>query len=130
LVAGIDPHFRWVLTPRPNIGFSANASGYTSQLYFGLTWSANLLYRMLLPDDHVSFSIGFGPAFNNGQIHSTSGNHLSLGSHVLFHPSLELAYWFTPRFNASISWEHSSNAGLATYNAGLSNTGIRLGMRF
>ena len=130
LVAGIDPHFRWLLTPRPNVGFDLNTSGYTSQLYFGLTWTANLFYHVLRPQDHISFGIGFGPAFNNGQISSNNGNHLSLGSHVLFHPSLELAYWFTPRYSASIYYEHSSNAGLAQHNDGLNNLGIRFGIGF
>jgi lipid A 3-O-deacylase len=128
--AGIDPHFRWMLRPRFNIGFDGNASGYTSQLYFGLTWTANLFYDVFRLQDHVSFSIGFGPAFNNGHVFSASSKHLSLGSNVLFHPSLEVAYWFTPRYSASIYYEHSSNADLAKHNDGLNNLGIRLGRGF
>lgn len=130
LVAGIDPRFRWMLTPRINVGIDANTSGYTSQLYFGLTWTANLYYDVFRAQDHVSFSVGFGPSFNDGHITSSNGNHLSLGSNVLFHPSLELAYWFTPRYSASVYFDHSSNAGLASHNDGLSNLGVRIGVAF
>jgi len=127
-LANIAPPLRWVLDPRPNIGILANTSGYTSQAYFGLTWTAVLWQGVFMPQDHIDVDIGFGPAFNNG--HTVSKTHASLGSNVLFHPSLELVYWFAPRTNVSVYFDHSSNAGLATYNTGLGNLGVRLGLAF
>jgi lipid A 3-O-deacylase len=58
------------------------------------------------------------------------GSHASLGSNVLFRPSAELVYWFNPRGNVSIYFEHSSNAGLASDNTGLDNIGVRLSVAF
>ncbi|MBV8094123.1 MAG: acyloxyacyl hydrolase [Acetobacteraceae bacterium] len=130
LVSGIAPPFRWMLTPRPNIGGSVNTSGYTSQFYFGLTWTAELFKDVFRPEDGVFFGIGFGPAFNNGHISTISPSHKSLGSNVLFHPSLELGYRFDRPYSIEMYWDHSSNAGLATKNEGLNNLGIRFGIRF
>lgn len=129
-VSGINPKFRWLLTPRPNVGIDVNTAGNTSQLYFGLTWTAVLFKQVFLPNDHIFASIGFGPAFNNGEHVSNNSNHKSLGSNVLFHPSLEIGYWFNPRYSLSLYYEHSSNAGLSTRNEGLNNAGIRFGLGF
>ncbi len=127
----IDPAFRWMLRPQPNIGISANTNGYTSQIYVGLTWTVDLDNGgYLWPDHAVFFAIGFGPAFNTGHVRSTSGNRLSLGSNVLFHPSLELGYRITPQWSISAFIEHSSNAGLADNNPGLNDAGARVGLHF
>src|SRR5690349_20980658 len=32
-VSGVAPRWRWLLQPRPTLGFDANTNGYTSQLY-------------------------------------------------------------------------------------------------
>ncbi len=127
-LAMVSPPWRWVLDPRPNIGIDANTAGYTSQAYFGLTWTAVLWQGVFASRDHVDVDIGFGPAFNNG--HTVSRTHASLGSNVLFHPSVELVYWFAPRTNVSVYFDHSSNAGLARHNTGLGNLGVRLGVAF
>ncbi len=129
--ADIAPIYRWMLRPQPNFGVSANTNGYTSQVYFGLTWTVDLDNGgYLWPDGAVFFGIGFGPAFNTGHVHSTSGNRLSLGSNVLFHPTLELGYRITPQWSISAFIEHSSNAGLAEDNPGLNDVGARVGLHF
>ncbi len=131
-VAGISPALRWLLQPAPHLGVDGNTSGYTSQLYFGLTWTANLdTGGLLWPDHAVFFAFGFGPAFNNGHVYAPdTSDHLSLGSNVLFHEYLELGYRITPHVSLSVYFDHSSNAGLARYNAGLDNLGIRVGWHF
>jgi lipid A 3-O-deacylase len=129
-VAGVAPELRWLLTPRPNIGFDANTSGYTSQVYFGLTWTADLFRGVLSLRDAVFVAVGFGPAFNNGHTLTASGSRSAVGSNVLFHPSVEIGYMFTLRYSASLYFEHCSNARLAERNQGLDDLGIRLGMRF
>lgn len=127
-LANVAPPLRWVLDPRPNIGIEANTAGYTSQAYFGLTWTAVLWQGVVMPQDHVDLDIGFGPAFNNG--HISSRTRASLGSHVLFHPSVELVYWFASRANVSVYLDHSSNGGLAIHNTGLGDLGVRFGFAF
>ena len=131
-VAGISPALRWLLQPAPHIGVDGNTGGYTSQLYFGLTWTANLdTGGVLWPNHAVFFAFGFGPAFNNGHIFAPDTSpHLSLGSNVLFHEYLELGYRITRHVSLSVYFDHSSNAGLARYNAGLDNLGVRVGWHF
>jgi len=120
-----------MLQPRPTVGFEANTSGYTSQLYVSLTWTADLdTDGVLWPDHMVFLGISFGPAYNTGRIHSSSSNHLSLGSNLLFHPALELGVRLTPAVSLSAYFDHSSNAGSDRYNAGLDNLGMRVGWHF
>jgi lipid A 3-O-deacylase len=129
LVDGVAPPLRWLLQPRPNAGFDANTAGYTSQFYFGLVWTADLFTDVLRPQDGVFFDFGFGPAFNNGEVDG-GDNHKALGSHVLFHESVDIGYRITPRYSVSLYFEHSSNAGLASRNQGLNNAGVRFGIGF
>jgi lipid A 3-O-deacylase len=127
----VAPGWRWLLRPAPDIGIEANTNGYTSQVYVGLTWTADLdTGGVLWPDHAVFVAIGIGPAFNNGHVHTTEGNRLSLGSNVLFHPSLEVGYRITQVWSLSVYFDHSSNGGLARDNAGLDNLGVRLGLHF
>jgi hypothetical protein len=129
-VSGIGAGWRWLLQPGPEIGVQANTSGYTSELYFGLAWTVDLIVGGLLwPNHAVFFSFSFGPSFNNGHVHSNY-THLSLGSNVLFRESVELGYRITPRWSLSVYFSHSSNAGLANDNAGLDDLGMRVGLHF
>lgn len=112
------------------VGIDINTIGSTSQVYFGLTWTAVLFTHVFLPNDHIFGSIGFGPAFNNGEHVSDNSDHKSLGSNVLFHPSLEIGYWFNPRHSALLYYKHSSNGGLDSHDEGLNNAGVRFGLGF
>jgi lipid A 3-O-deacylase len=61
------PWLRWSLEPRPHFGFSANTAGYTSQGYFGLTWTAFLRRDLLRPGDGVRVDLSFGGSVNDGR---------------------------------------------------------------
>jgi lipid A 3-O-deacylase len=122
--------WRWLLQPRPHLGASVNTAGATSQIYFGITDTAVLARSAVLPGDLIFFSLGFGPAFNNGHISTSQDYRKSLGSNVLFHPILDLGWQVTPTLSVSLVYDHSSNAGLASRNEGLNNLGVRVGMRF
>src|SRR5689334_7107404 len=77
-IANIPPLVRWVLQPRPNIGGDVNTAGATSQLYFGLVWTAPLAHDLFTPDDGLFLSLGLGPAFNNGHIATSQPDRKSL----------------------------------------------------
>ena len=131
VVAATVPAFlRWMVQPRPYFGFQANTSGYTSQGYFGLTWTWLLGGNLLRPGDGVEFGIGFGPGFNNGLIRTQRPDRQSLGSHVLFHVSAEIGYRITPRYTISVFLDHSSDGGFARENQSLNDVGLRFGIRF
>ncbi len=118
------------LTPRPDIGFEANTAGQTSQVYFGLTWTWVLIRDLFRPGDGIDAGIGFGPAFNNGEIRSPTPERNSLGSNVLFHVSGEIGYRISPRYEVSFYFDHVSNAGFATENEGQNDAGARFGINF
>jgi len=127
----VRPTLRWLLRPRPSFGFDANTAGATSQLYVSAVWTVALdngdrLWR----DGTVFMDFGVGPAYNTGHVASRSSQHLSLGSNALFHLSVDLGVRLTCVLSTSIYFEHSSNAGLAPYNPGLNNVGLRMGFRF
>ena len=122
---------RWLLRPRPDVGFYKNFGGYTDQLYAGVTWTAALARNVFRAGDGLFFDYGFGPALNNGRIGAGAPPDFSrLGSHVLFHLSVDLGYRVTPRWSILAYFAHSSNAGLARYNESLNEAGMRVGFGF
>jgi len=115
----------------PESGVDVNTSGYTSQIYASLTWAVDLDNGgALWPDHAVLLDVRFGPAYSTGHVQSTASNRLSLGSNLLFHPAIEMGYRLTSTWSISVYFERSSNAGLSSYNDGLSNLGVRVGLRF
>ena len=121
---------QWMAHPRPHLGADINTSGATNQLYAGLTWTAVLARELIRPDDGLEFNYFFGPALNDGLANSRRPGRKSLGSNVLFHLGVELAYRLTETTSVGIIYEHSSNAHLATRNQGLNNIGMRVGYHF
>jgi lipid A 3-O-deacylase len=119
-----------LLRPRPDIGFEANTAGQTSTFYFGGNWTWYFVRNLFQPGDGVSGSAIFGPSFNNGVIVSHDETRESLGSNVLFHIGGELGYQITPRYEVSLYFDHESNAGLARFNQGNNDAGVRFGVKF
>lgn len=128
--AQVPVYLRWLVQPRPDFGFEANTSGYTSLGYFGLTWTWMLRRNLLRPGDGIDLGITFGPSFNDGLIHSRRADRKSLGSHILFRVGAEVGYWLTPRYELSVFIDHDSNAGFAKENQSINDAGLRLGIKF
>jgi lipid A 3-O-deacylase len=120
----------WVTRPRPHVGGDLNTAGATSQAYVGLTWTVPLSQHVLSDSDALTLDLDFGPSFNNGHVSKTSHDREALGFNVLFRLAAELGWHFTSRLGAYLLFEHVSNGGLATYNDGLNEVGLRLGYRF
>ena len=130
-----SPSFLSVIwAPRPNLGFLINTAGETSQVYGGLTWTWNFADNVLRENDGFYVEFTEGPGFNNGKINVTgaveSQRRKSLGSNVLFREDLDLGYHITPNWSIALSYNHISNADLATRNEGLNDIGARIGFKF
>jgi len=121
-------------SPRPVIGALFNTAGQTDQAYAGLTWTWDFLHNVLMTGDGFYVEGTLGGGVNNGHINVTdpyeSQHEKSLGSNVLFREDIDLGYRFTPRWSLALSYNHISNADLATRNEGLNDIGVRLGMKF
>lgn len=127
VTAGLDPLYRWVLEPRPHLGFSANTGGKTNKGYFGLTWTAMLARDLLRPDDGIRLDVLFGGSVNDGLHDRNLPDRKDLGGNLLFHVGVELGYQINPVWSVSLFFDHDSNGGLAKRNQGLNSLGLRLG---
>lgn len=108
---------------RPNLGVTVNTQGDTSKLYTGglMEWThpAGLF-----------LDAGIGAAVHDGKTNNRRDNRKSLGSRVLFRVSFDLGWTFRLHHRLMLSFDHISNAGLASPNDGLDTLGVRYGYRF
>lgn len=122
-----------IWSPRPIVGAMINTAGQTDQAYAGLAWTWDFAHGLLTADDgfYVEFSEAAG--WNDGLISappSEQQTRKSLGSNILFREDLDLGYRLDPRWSIALSYNHISNADLATRNEGLNDVGLRVGYRF
>ncbi|MCR6632079.1 MAG: acyloxyacyl hydrolase [Magnetospirillum sp.] len=110
-------------SPRPHVGVSVNTQGDTSQLYGGLSWTVEPVQRLFL-------EISLGGSIHNGKLSYSGDDRKELGSRVLFRESISLGYRIDAHNSISVTFDHESNANLASNNEGLNNLGIRWGYRF
>jgi hypothetical protein len=108
------------LTPRPHIGTTI-AFGKTDEFYFGVTWDARLI-------GNTFFETSFGGAAHDGPLHELE--IASYGCQVNFRESASLGLALSPDWRLMGTLDHMSNAGLCGNNRGLTNAGVRLGIKF
>ncbi len=108
------------LTPRPHVGTTI-AFGKTDEFYFGATWDARLIGNTFL-------EASFGGAAHDGPLHELDIS--SYGCQVNFRELASLGLALTPDWRLMGTLDHMSNAGLCGNNRGLTNAGVRLGIKF
>ena len=108
------------LTPRPHVGTTI-AFGKTDEFYFGATWDAKLI-------GNTFFETSFGGAAHDGPLHELEV--ASYGCQVNFRESASLGLALTQDWRLMGTLDHMSNAGLCGNNRGLTNAGVRLGIKF
>lgn len=129
-VEGVSPRVRWLLQPRPHMGFLLNTAGDTSAAYLGLTFTAPLAYDVFRPGDAIRLDLFGGGSVNDGLRFSRVPDRKSLGSNTLFRVGGEIGYQITPRYSVALYLDHMSNAGLARRNQGYNTVGLRFGVGF
>jgi hypothetical protein len=80
--------------------------------------------------DALSIYGSLGGAVHDGYEDSAPPGRKKLGSPVLFRESVELGYQITPVYSISAMVDHISNANLGNHNAGITNAGARIGVKF
>ncbi len=108
------------LTPRPHVGTTIGF-GKTDEFYFGVTWDVRLT-------GNTFFEASFGGAAHDGPLHEL--NISSYGCQVNFRESASLGLALSPDWRLMGTLDHMSNAGLCGNNRGLTNAGVRLGIKF
>jgi lipid A 3-O-deacylase len=106
---------------RPVIGASISTEGRTN---FGY---ADIRGEMLF--DRFFVGLGLGAAVHDSKLRTTR-HEKDLGWRVLFHIPAEVGFQITPNNRISVYYEHLTNFGLDSSNAGLDNLGVRLSHRF
>lgn len=114
---------RYVWSPRPHLGVTANFEGETSNAYLGLTWDVDLFANIFV-------EVSLGASVHNGELDTGDPYRKNLGCRGLFRESASLGYRITEHQNISVMLDHVSNAEVCDRNDGLDTVGIRWGYRF
>ena len=122
--------FKYIWSPRPMFGVDGNLNGKTSFYYAGLAWDWVFWRPGWGRNDGFFIDPAVGGSVNDGKISTTDPNRKSMGSHVLFREGLDLGYRFNSMVSLSSFIDHSSNAGIANRNEGITNFGMRVGFKF
>ncbi len=116
--------FRWLGSPRPNMGITINLGGLESMAFLGLTWQVPVL------DGSFYLEGTLGGAVQNGILSGASYPARNLGCSVLFYEAAGIGANVFDSMTATLVLEHASSANLCMPNQGLTNLGIRIGYKF
>lgn len=110
---------------RPHVGATVNFSGLESMAYAGLSWKVNLF------DSPVFLEGAFGAAVHNGAFSGAAAPARDLGCALLFREAANIGVDINESASVMLTLEHASHAGLCgPLNRGLTNLGIRVGVKF
>ncbi|MDP9808974.1 hypothetical protein J2W42_001821 [Rhizobium tibeticum] len=109
--------------PRINLGTSIGTSGQATQIFAGLSWTANF-------NEEVFAEAGFGGVWHNGELKGNTDGP-NLGCRFLFHEYLGAGYHFDQHWNVIAQVAHSSHANLCDGpNNGMTRAGVQIGYKF
>ncbi len=116
--------FRWMGSPRPNLGATFNFNGLESMAHLALTWQVPVF-------DTPFFIEGtLGAAVHNGALTGARLPRSNFGCRAGFYEAASLGMNVGDNATVMITYEHTSNLGLCSPNGGLSNLGVRMGYKF
>jgi len=108
---------------RPNVGGNFNTEGSTNQGYFGMVIGHDLFGPFFV-------DVGAGGAYHDGKLDTPDPDRHSLGCHMLFHLQGDVGIELGDTWSLMAHIDHISNADLCDRNEGLTDIGVRLGMRY
>ncbi|WP_028748419.1 acyloxyacyl hydrolase [Rhizobium mesoamericanum] len=112
-----------LLRPRINLGTSIGTSEQATQIFAGLSWTANF-------NDKFFAEAGFGGVWHDGELEGNTDGP-NLGCRFLFRESLGAGYRFDQHWNVIAQVAHSSHANLCDGpNNGMTRAGIQVGYKF
>lgn len=128
--ADLPSWIRWALHPQPTVGVQISTAGQTDQLYAGLSWTAGLAGDVLAPRDSLFISVFGGGSGNDGDLDHPTHGRAALGSNLMFREAITIGYRDASGWEVFGTASHTSNAGLADRNQGLSSVGLGVGFAF
>lgn len=116
--------FRWIGSPRPEIGATINFDGQDSLVHANLTWQLPVF------DTPFYLEAGLGGAINDGALTGAAPGRKNFGCRLNFYERWGVGAHIGDNATATLTYEHTSNNGYCQQNDGLSNFGLRLGWKF
>lgn len=116
--------FRWIGSPRPELGATLNLQGMENLIHAGLTWQLPVF------DSPLYLEGTFGAALHDGALRGAPSGEKNFGCRVNFYERFGIGVHATENVTATLTYEHTSNNGWCEENAGLSNFGLRIGWKF
>jgi lipid A 3-O-deacylase len=117
--------FRWMGSPRLELGGVVSLSGRESSIHGGLNWHLDF------PKLPVFFEIGLGVGAHNGAETGAIAPRRNLGCPFGVHYSYGLGVWLGESVTLTAKFQHLSHAYLCQGpNEGLNSAGVNLGFVF
>ena len=118
--------FRWIGSPRPDLGVTINMDGQDSLAHLSLTWQLPIF------DTPLYLEGALGAAIHNGYITGSHdpARHSNFGCRLNFYERYGIGAHLDDNVTATLTYEHTSNNGWCAMNQGMSNLGLRLGWKF
>ena len=117
--------FRWIGSPRPNLGVNINFNGQESVAHLALTWQLRPFAGAPLFVEGT-----FGAAVNNGSLMNAPAGFKNLGCNLQFYEQFGIGADLGDNARVILTYDHTSNADLCNANEGLSSLGLKLGWQF
>lgn len=116
--------FRWIGSPRPEIGATVSLNGRENLVH------ANLLWQFGIFDTPLYIELGFGAAVTDGALTGAVAPARNMGCAIGFYESAGIGAHLSDTVTATLRYEHTSNLELCSANEGLSNLGLMIGFKF
>lgn len=116
--------FRWIGSPRPEIGATLSLAGRENLVHANLNWQFGIF------DSPLYLELGLGAALTDGQLTGAVAPARNMGCALNFYESAGIGAHLSETITATVRYEHISNLGLCSQNQGLSNFGLMIGFKF
>lgn len=116
--------FRWIGSPRPEIGATLSLNGRENLVHANLNWQVPLF------ETPFYLELGFGVALTDGALQGAALPARNFGCALNFYDAFGIGVNMSESVTATLRYEHISNLGLCPPNDGLSNLGLMIGFKF
>lgn len=116
--------FRWIGSPRPEIGATFNLAGRENIVHANLNWQIPVFETPLY------LELGFGAALTDGALTGATAPARNFGCALNFYDAAGIGAHLSDSVTLTLRYEHVSNLDLCLPNEGLSNLGLMLGVKF
>ncbi|WP_338608506.1 acyloxyacyl hydrolase [Pelagibacterium nitratireducens] len=116
--------FRWIGSPRPEIGATLNFNGRENILHANLNWQIPVFETPLY------LELGFGAAVTDGALSGATLPARNFGCSFNFYDAAGIGANVSENVTVTLRYEHISNLELCAPNEGLSNLGVMVGVKF